>query len=116
MVAKPLSFPHAPLTCTPVTSRSSGCRVKSDSHVFVGRVTSRRKDREKPKSKKASRREIADLEQRITDVEAQKRDEKRVHDAIASGEHRKARTTSKRLEVHKAKLDDMYKRWMEQSL
>jgi ATP-binding cassette subfamily F protein 3 len=80
----------------------------------VGRITTRRKHRERPQAKKkAAEESVTMLEQRITEAEQKKLGlERRVARAFESHDHREGRRAAKQLERLQAQIDDLYEKWM----
>lgn len=90
-------------------------RNKSMEHI-VGRITTRRKQREKSAPKKSSSKIIADLERLIAKAEEEKLVlEQRIEDALNHRDHREGRRASRQLEQLKAQIDDLYEKWMEEN-
>ena len=81
----------------------------------TGRIATRRKDRKHRAPGRVRRKASADLEKRITETEREKQEiEARMADALARGDHRGGRRTGRQLEQLKARLDDLYQKWVEE--
>ena len=80
----------------------------------VGRVTTRRKHRERQrKSQEAPGETLKALEQRITETEQKKLTlERRIADAFEHRDQREGRRAAKQLERIKGQIDDLYEKWM----
>jgi ATP-binding cassette subfamily F protein 3 len=87
----------------------------------TARVTTRAKQREPTVSKQSqagapavqvASPAVAALQRRIEEAEAERlRLEQRVSAAFTRGDHREGAAASKRLERHRARLDDLYEQW-----
>ncbi len=79
----------------------------------VGRVTTRRKHRERRKPEKTPTEMVQALEKRITEAEEKKLAlERRITRAFEQRDQREGRRASKQLEHLKAQMDDLYEKWM----
>jgi len=79
----------------------------------VGRITTRRKHRERRESKDAPRETLVSLEQRITDAEQKKLAlEQRITRAFERNNYSDGRRAAKQLERLKGQIDDLYEKWM----
>ena len=82
----------------------------------VGRISKRRKDRERRRPERDLGKALAALEQRIAEVEQQKIAlERRVADSFARRDHREGRRATRQLEQLKTQLDDLYEKWVAES-
>ena len=80
----------------------------------VGRVGKRRKQRERPRPAKTGGKQVAALEQRITDLEQRKLTlERDMGKALSHGDPRRGRDAARQLAQLKAQLDSLYARWLE---
>lgn len=87
-------------------------RNKSTPRV-VGRITTRRKHRERPVPKRMREKSLADLEQLIIEAEKEKTVlEQRIADAFNRRDYREGRRAAKQLEQLKAKIDSLYEKWV----
>ena len=79
----------------------------------VGRITTRRKHRERRESKDAPKETLVSLEQRITDSEQKKLAlEQRITRAFERNDYSDGRRAAKQLERLKGQIDDLYEKWM----
>jgi ATP-binding cassette subfamily F protein 3 len=88
-------------------------RNKSGSRV-VGRVSTRRKHREKAKQEKSKEDSSSILERRIADAEEKKLElESRITKAFQQRNHREGRRAARQLERLEAQIEDLYEKWMQ---
>ena len=82
----------------------------------VGRITTRRKQRERRKTTESPGETLVSLEKRIADAERKKIDlEHRIAGAFERNDYREGRRAAKQLEGLKSQIDDLYEKWMERS-
>jgi ATP-binding cassette subfamily F protein 3 len=82
----------------------------------VGRVATRRKQREKAQSKRKPEQTATSLEQRIQEAEQKKLAlERRITKAFEHRDHQEGRRAARQLERLEAQIDDLYQRWIEEN-
>ena len=82
---------------------------------MVGRVSTRRKQRDEPRVQRAAQRNVsAELERRIKEAEDQKIElEQRLTEAFAGRKLRDGRRAERQLTQVTKLLDDLYSQWVE---
>ena len=104
------------LVCYPGNFTDFWLARKRAETASTGRVTKRRKDRERRSSKGDAADAIAALERRIHDAEQERVElERRIADAFTRRDQREGARAAKALERHKAYLEALYERWVAQS-
>ena len=78
-----------------------------------GRVTGRRRQRQRTAPPRRAGKGLSELEKRISDAEQQKVElERRMADAFSRRDHREGARAAKQLSRLQARLDDLYERWV----
>jgi chorismate mutase len=83
--------------------------------VSAGRISTRRHERERaPRpAKRAASARASELQVRIEDAEREREVlEKRVSDAFTRGDHREGTRAATLLAQHRARLEELYARWV----
>ena len=82
----------------------------------AGRVSTRRseRERERPGPPKRNAARTGELQARIEDAERERAAlERRVSDAFSRGNHREGARAATLLEQHRARLEELYARWID---